>query len=461
MKKIIACFTLFLLALSAFPAAAEVDTSQFPFFPSLVNTVTGEPVASTDFEDPTVCQGCHPQIFKQWRGSMHSKSIDDPIFTALWKMGVEETDGMVEQLCAGCHTAIGTVSGEVKLNRETGEFEMSDIARKGVQCDLCHTIKESTRHLTPQMEPFNASIIVEPGDIKRGPYKDSESPYHETAYSDLHTRSEFCANCHNVFHPVNHFPIERTYDEWKTSVYAQAGIQCQDCHMMPVDLAIETARTMKKQKNPGKPCIMGPEREQMYTHEFIGGNAVMTEHLGSRKHGELSVKRLQNAASLELDLPERIPDDGLIRFRATVRNETAGHNLPTSLTDVRQVWLEVVASDGGGKVIYRTGGLDEKGTIDPDAVMFGALAVDKEGHHTVKPWEIVRFESDTTIPPKGSVKVPYAFLVPEGTEGPVTVDVTLRYRTIDQVLADSLLGEKKIPIPVIDMVSATGAVAAK
>ncbi len=30
--------------------------------------------------------------------------------------------------------------------------------------------------------------------------------------------------------PLEQFPIEDTYREWKTSVYAQAGIQCQDCH---------------------------------------------------------------------------------------------------------------------------------------------------------------------------------------------------------------------------------------
>ncbi len=441
--------------------AAEVDTKQFPFFPSLLNTSTGEPVASEEFEDPTVCQGCHPEIYKQWKGSMHSNAIKDPVFTALWKLGVEETDGAVEQLCAGCHTAIGTVAGEVKLNRETGKFEMSDLARKGVQCDLCHTIKSSTRHITPTLEPFNASIIIEPGDTKRGPYKDSVSPYHESEYSDLHTRSEFCANCHNVFHPVSYFPIERTYDEWKNSVYAQAGIQCQDCHMMPVDLAIETARTMKKQKNPGQPCIMGPQREQMYTHEFIGGNAVMTELLGSKKHGALSVKRLQNAASLTLQLPETRPEDRLVRLKVKVRNETAGHNLPTSLTEVRQMWLDVKASDAGSRVLYHSGGIDEQGAIDPDAVMFNAVAKDKDGEHTAKPWEIVRFESVSTIQPKGSVTVPYAFLIPEDAKWPLKVEVTLRYRSFDQALADMLLGDDAPVVPVIDMVSAAGSIQAR
>jgi hypothetical protein len=438
--------------------AAGVDTELFPYFPTLLNSATGEPVASTDFEDPSVCRGCHPEIYKQWDGSMHSHAISDPIFTALWKIAVIETDGALEQLCAGCHTAIGTIAGEVKLNRETGVFDMSDIARKGVQCDMCHTIKESTRHLTPTLEPFNASINLDPGEVKRGPYDDSESPYHDTAYSELHTRSEFCGNCHNVFHPVTFFPIERTYDEWSKSVYAQAGIQCQDCHMMPVELAIETARTMKKQKNPGQPAIMGPQRDHMYTHEFVGGNAVVTDLLGAKKHAGIAVKRLQNAASLTLELPEKAAPGELVRLKAVVRNETAGHNLPTSLTEVRQMWLEVKATVGG-KTIYHNGGMDEKGKIDSEATMFGAVAMDKDGHHTIRPWEIVRFESVTTIQPKGAAVVPYAFLLPAEAAGPISIDVTLHYRSASQELANFLLGEGAPTIPVIDMVSAAGTIA--
>ncbi len=453
MKKLFPMIMVLLACRTA--VAAEFDTSNFPLFPTLLNS-TGDTVASTDFEDPEVCRGCHPEIYRQWKGSMHSNAFVDPVFQALWKMGVEETDGAVENLCAGCHTAIGTLAGEVKLNRETGRFEVSEIAAKGVQCDLCHTIKASSMHLTPIMEPFNASIIVEPGDVKRGPYKDSVSPYHETEYSELHTRSEFCANCHNVFHPGNLFPIERTYDEWRNSVYAQAGIQCQDCHMVPVELAIETARTMKRQDNPGKPCIMGPQREQMFTHEFVGGNFFMTDLLGSAMHAGISRTRLQNAASLALDIPETTPEDRLVRMKVTVRNETAGHNLPTSLTEVRQVWLEVKATADGDKVLYHSGGVNEEGAIDPEAVMFNAVGMDKDGHHTVKPWELVRFESFNTIQPKGSETVPYAFLVPGYIRGPVKVTATLRYRSYDQAVAKFLLGDDAPTIPIVDMVSASG-----
>jgi hypothetical protein len=441
-------------AFAAEKAGGDGGASGFPFFPSLLTTSSGKPVASTEFEDPGVCMGCHPALYKQWNGSMHSNAFVDPVFQALWRLGVKETNGAVEKLCAGCHTAIGTVAEEVRLGPD-GVFQASDIAKKGVQCDLCHTIKAARGHETPTREPQNASIIVDPGSVKRGPYKDSDSPYHETEYSELHTKSEFCANCHNVFHPSNNFPIEDTYREWKTSVYAQAGIQCQDCHMMPVEKAIEAAKTLTKPVNPGQAAVGGPQREQMHTHEFVGANAVVTELLGAKQHAAIAVKRLQNAASIALELPGKAEAGRLVQFKVRVRNETAGHNLPTSLTEVRQVWLDVAVSAGGAEV-YRSGAIAADGSIDPEATMFRAIAVDKDGHHTSKPWEIVRFESNTTIPPKGSATASYAFELPADAKGPLAVKATLRYRSFDQGLANLLLGEKAPTIPAIEMVAASG-----
>jgi hypothetical protein len=385
---------------------------------------------------------------------MHSNAFVDPVFQALWRVGVKETNGAVEKLCAGCHTAIGTLAGEVRLGAD-GVFTASDIAEKGVQCDLCHTIRAARGHEAPTLEPGNASIVVDPGSVKRGPYRDSDSPYHDTEYSELHTRSEFCGNCHNVFHPSNNFPIEDTYREWKTSVYAQAGIQCQDCHMMPVEKAIEAARTLVRPVNPGQPCITGPKREQMFTHEFVGANAVVTELLGAKQHAAIAVQRLQSAASIALELPESAAAGKLVTVKVRVRNETAGHNLPTSLTDVRQVWVELVAL-AAGKEVYRSGALDAAGSVDPEATMFHAHAVDKDGHHTTKPWEIVRFESNTTIPPKGAATARYVFELPADARGPLAVTATLHYRSYDQSLANALLGAGAPTIPVIDMVAARG-----
>jgi len=193
----------------------------------------------------------------------------------------------------------------------------------------------------------------------------------------------------------------------------------------------------------------------MHTHEFVGANAFVTEMLGAKQHAAIAVKRLQNAASIALELPGKAAAGAVVKFKVKVRNETAGHNLPTSLTDVRQVWVEVVAQVGG-KEVFHSGALDSAGGVDPEATMFHTQAVDKDGHHTFKPWEIVRFESNTTIPPKGSATPSYSFELPADVTGTLAVKATLRYRSFDQGLANLLLGAAAPQVPVIGMVSTNG-----
>ncbi len=442
------CLTCFLF-FSFMLYAGEAENKKHPFFPSLINTDTGKAVKSSDFESSLVCSGCHTEIYKQWKGSMHSNAFVDPVFTALWKLGAKETDGLTDNLCGGCHAGVGVVSND--LTFKNGEFQTSDIAKEGVHCDLCHTIKESSSHKTPTNEPQNASIVLAPGNVKRGPYKDSESPHHETAYSELHTKSEFCANCHQVFHPINNFHIERTYDEWKYSVYAQKGIQCQDCHMMPVEKAIEAAKTLKRPKNPGKPCINGPDRDNMFTHEFVGANFTVPALLGSEKHAGIAEARLKSAAELKLMAPQSSKPGGMVTVNVKVTNIGAGHNLPTSLTEVRQMWLDVRVTDKNGKNIFSSGALDAQGNIEKDSRIFNAYSVDKDGKHTVKPWEMTRFEYNRTIPPKGSAIENYSFLVPKNTKGHLDVKAVLRYRSYPQSVANFLLGKDAPVLPVVDM----------
>ena len=33
--------------------------------------------------DPAACQGCHPEAYREWSGSMHAYASDDPVFIAL------------------------------------------------------------------------------------------------------------------------------------------------------------------------------------------------------------------------------------------------------------------------------------------------------------------------------------------------------------------------------------------
>lgn len=440
---------------NAAPAAQQ--NAQYPFFPSAQTVPDGKPVMLESYLSNAVCMRCHQDIAEQWRGSMHSQAMKDPIFLALYRVGHQETKGMTSRLCAGCHSSPMVVSGHSAPD-EVDKLPLP--VSEGVSCVVCHSIRASNLP-APDALPANGSFVTDPSGPIVGMHDDRpcQQSGRETVTSLLHTKSEFCANCHGVVHPLNGFVIEKTYEEWRGSIYATKGIQCQDCHMQPVELAVKTARSLEKVPNPGQVSKRSPQRDHVYSHTFVGGNYLMTKLLGSSQHAEMAEQMLKNAASLELELPEQAAPGSLVNLRVKVNNETAGHNLPTSLVEVRQMWLDIQVVDAAGGELYRSGAVDAQGNIDRDAVLFHGIAVDEKGQPTVKPWEMVRFSYFHTVPPKGHTLERFAFLVPPGAKGPIEVRATLRYRLCPQDLAIALLGKDAPTIPIVDMTSAKKTVA--
>jgi len=473
---LLGCFLVFasLLATQAF-ATEKRDpykpTKEQPFAPSYITT-TGDHTKLTEdqWTDPKICGQCHVEQYRGWNGSMHSNSFKDPVFQAEWALAVKATDGKIENHCAGCHSPIGTVMQSIKFDPSLGKhggFTAPPKASQGVTCDVCHTISGTNITNTAVLEHGNASFIMDPSNVKRGPLADAQSPYHETEESDHHKKSAFCGNCHNIFHPVNNFPIERTYDEWKYSIYAQNDIQCQDCHMVAPEIAAKVADTLTRPQDMDETALHGfaglggKFRKLVHRHGFTGGNAVVTAALGKKdeeKYEDLgrdenvaeAKVRLRMVAEVEAELVQL--NGPLHEVRVKVTNKRAGHNLPTSLTEVRQVWLEVVIADNNGNELLRSGTLDENNELPEGTMIFNAKAVDKDGKITVNPWEIVRFIDNSTIPPRGHKITGYAFNLPENANG-VKVTAKLHYRSFSQYLADKLLGKGAVTVPHIEMVS--------
>jgi nitrate/TMAO reductase-like tetraheme cytochrome c subunit len=207
-------------------------------------------ISVNDYQDPTTCMGCHKNIYDQWQGSMHSLSEVDPIYKRVYNMAAQETEGFTNAYCSSCHAPISTSAAKIN---EKQKDPTTELGKKGISCDFCHTVSEIK-------ETHNAQYISSPGNTKRGPFDDSKSPAHKTQYSEVHTKSEFCGSCHNVTHPVNNTPLERTYTEWKEGPYntgnPETTTYCQDCHMTPGPQVTKP--------NPGKASIIGPEREHIY-----------------------------------------------------------------------------------------------------------------------------------------------------------------------------------------------------
>jgi len=414
-----------------------------------------------DFISPEVCADCHTQIFDQWKGSMHSKAFTDPIWRAATKLFMVDATTEGQQLemkaCVKCHVPLGFRA--TVITSPAGDYDkLQDISAQGIFCNWCHNINE-VKHLG------DAGYEVEPGDGEEnpstmlGPFKDSKSSYHPSKYSELHTKSDFCGICHNVSHVSTKVPIESTYEEWKKSVYntldPSTTVTCQDCHMRQRP-GIPATGSTERPDNPGKACDTGPERKHIWTHYFVGGNAVVTSLQNNQVHADMAVERLQNAASLELIKNSSYSKNSSAMVQVKVTNSGAGHYLPTGLSELREMWLDVKITDSSGNEILRSGAIDDRGEIDKKAVRYYTQLGNKKGEPVINVALADRILSDNRIPPKSSVIESYSFNIPADAVSPFTVDIRLRYRSLSQGIATALMGVYAPKIPVIDMAEVKG-----
>jgi hypothetical protein len=220
-----------------------------------------------------------------------------------------------------------------------------------------------------------------------------------------------------------------------------ATTPCQHCHMTP--------GITKFMQNPGRDAAGAPMREHIYTHYFVGGNAMLPGLLGSTEHERLAKERLRSAAKVEIESIERINDTVSIAIKVT--NIGAGHKIPTGLTEAREIWLNVEVRDKAGSTVFRSGGMGEGGYIDKDAVIYHTVFGDSEGKPTEKVWLADRILQDNRIPPKGYSIENYSFTIPADTKGPLSIAVRLNYVSASQELSDLLFGKGNVKPPVVEM----------
>ncbi|MBU0728675.1 MAG: cytochrome c family protein [Proteobacteria bacterium] len=450
----------------------QVDREFYPYYPSLIKWEKSK----APFTAPRVCGECHPDQYEEWRGSMHALAFHDPVYQGELNKAFQEVGHGISRQCEGCHSPAGVVTEEIKGPGISG---LSEVALAGVSCDMCHSINGITHWQTPSHEPENGSFIMSPGydsDTKEGYTLTKYSPFdsekfcgighHECRKNPLFLQAELCASCHQVYHYESHFPFESTYLEWKHGPYAQKDIVCQDCHMVETETFLRSADNFQK-----------PWRNE-YKHYFNGANYLLyflagkaAEKSGDQdlvanlaKKYEMAVARLQAAAGLEIT-PIYL-DKTITEIRVRVKNLRAGHNLPTSLTSIRQMWLELIITDQNGKTLLESGMLDDDGQLRENTRIFNSSGMDDNFHFAVDPWMVTSFSRNDTIKPRGYRDVNYGVRITDETVE-LNVKASLRYRQADQKLAEKILGhlpesinlEKiygvtEVPkLPIVDMVS--------
>ena len=428
------------------------DPPRGPFGYSMVASEDGGTLDIEGFISYEECESCHERQWRELGGSMHTLAHTDPLYRAAADLARAEAGDEVYAYCAGCHSPQGVVTG---LIPQMPEADLPDQVTAGILCDVCHQVSALSGSTGPWGEPGNASFVLSPDEDRKfgPPGGDDEASDHLVETREFLATSEFCASCHTVIHPLNGLRLERTYEEWKGSIYAEKGIHCQDCHMRSVEAAVKVAETLEPVTVIGQSEPSGDDRE-IHPHFFTGANANTEALGGSLEHAAIAEAQLESAATLEIALPGSAAAGGRIEFGVVVRNVAAGHNLPTSLVELREMWveLEVIAEDGS--VLFESGHLEPDGEIPEGAMRFGALAGDADGNVTYKPWKVAQILWERLVPPKGSQTDTFRVALPAEFSGPLRIEARLLYRSASPRALAVLMGKAAFEPKQVEMARA-------
>lgn len=291
-------------------------------------------------EDRLCCAECHSRIgadlypflpVDEWLLDAHSQSAVNPRFLSMYTGRAAHGPSYRSDFpdsagnCAACHVPAAAVASP----HDVDPTKISGVAAEGVTCDFCHKVWDVRLNPATGL-PFDNMPGVLSYEFRRpmegnqffaGPF-DDVAPGVDT-FSPLQKQSRFCAPCHygSFFGTV----IYNSFGEWLDSPYSDPASAmyktCQDCHM-PTGLTC---------------CFALPAK---------GGRlrdpATIASH---RMPGASDEEHLRNAASLQVTAST---NQGHVNVEVRVKNEEAGHHLPTG-SPLRHVMVVVAAKDATGR----------------------------------------------------------------------------------------------------------------
>jgi hypothetical protein len=438
-----------ILSLSGFVAvvAAAACGSDSDNSPKI--TLTG-----AKLQDPNNCLPCHADQFREWSGSMHAYASADPVFRAMNKRMLRETNNANPNFCVNCHAPVAVRLG---LTTDGSNLDTLPTSVQGITCFFCHTTDSVT-------DAHNNPLHLANDDTFRGGIKDpAKSMPHKGIYSPLHDRDQpqaatLCGACHDVVTPHG-APVERTFDEWKNSLYSQpvpALDTCGKCHMEGRDgKAAQTAAD-------------APIR-RVHDHSMAAVDIALTPFFGSDVQKAAVQTLLDNTILTQLCVMQT-PTQGVV---ATVNldNAFAGHGFPSGAAQDRRVWVELIATKGAA-TIFSSGTVGDKQAAtaftDPNYWLLRDTIFDDANKETHLFWQAARFTSEQLSPAVTSDPLNPAFIHSKTHTYPLPdlpdkVSMRVRMRPLDFDLLDDLVQSGDLDptvrdaAPVFDMASGTKA----
>lgn len=407
-------------------------------------TLTGEALL-----EPSKCVPCHADQFREWSGSMHAYAATDPVFLAMNKRMQRETNGANGDFCVGCHAPVAVRLG---LTKDGLNLESLPSHVKGVTCYFCHSAAsvEGTH---------NNPLKLSDDGVLRGPIHDpTKGVPHAATYSPIHDRdrpesSSLCGACHDVVTPHGAH-IERTFDEWKNSLYSKPGqLACGKCHMDGRD-------------GPAANVEGAPIR-RVHDHSMPAVDIALTPFFGATEQ-RAAVQRLLDQTLITKLCVKQQPL-GLIAD-VTLDNAFAGHEFPSGANQDRRAWVELLAYRGAD-VVFSSGVVAEKQAVvaiaDPNLWLLRDKIFGTSGKEVHMFWEAARVEQEQLpaaitndpLDPKFIHSVTRSYTLPTPTPDRVTMRVRMRpmdFDVLDDLVASGDLDPAILDkIPTFDLASGT------
>ena len=425
----------------------QANHSSNLFTPSQARNSANALMPSSAYPAPETCGSCHTTIYANWQRSLHASSATDPAYLAVKELFAFERGEPAVRLCAGCHAPVALMTGEVGLySRESAS------SRQGVSCGFCHTVDKShggngaytsdpSRVRAYLGVPWSSFHGLSPETVAKNlegsrnassgtaasstsisstvsPTLEVSSPLEGAARwlvyqkPEAHTQDmrspalttgAVCQSCHQF--TINGVAVQDTWREWQASSAAAQGTTCQGCHFRSSGFPSE--------QQPGEIAV-GRTRADLLAHTLGGGSTTV------------AARASDNIAYLRRSVKLEVARTGAA-LEVRVRNTGAGHSIPTGVTDLRELWLEVIGLDIKGKTVFSSGVPNAAGNLESSARVFHASLLDAQGRmrerHDI--WRAAKLGKDTRIPADGSRLE--RFRLPTGV---ATVQVRLLWRDL-------------------------------
>ncbi len=201
--------------------------------------------------------------------------------------------------------------------------------------------------------------------------------------------------------------------------------------------------------NTGLATFTGDEVALKAHEKYLADAKVRVDVFGLREGGEVDGKLI---APLRPVAPTLTPGKPYL-VEVVVRTLGVGHPLTQGTVDSNEIWVELIAT-ADGRVVGRSGGVGDDGTVDPYSHFINVYMLDRDGNRIDRrnPQDIFVPLYNKQIPPGAGQVVHFGLDVPKDVKGPITLEAKVNYRKFDRKYFDYIFGPGKGPkLPVVVM----------